>query len=331
MANIIPKSIDNLIDQSINPLARGFVQFVLLKLGLSEEIMKVKNVVAAEKVSRRWQIEAPKWILMEAKKLERQYDNLGKVMIKSAGMITATESKITEDNDVFWGLLEHSKEVSNEQMQDLISRIIAGEYNNPGTYSMSTLQVLRSLGKNELALFERIGSLLIGKRHLPMILFTGNQPASKIVDLIKIDFEDLQKLQGLNIFLPNSMTQTLQNPEKKKILIQYFDKNFFYELVNGNIDASALFPSFYGLTIAGKQILNHLSPKYIDDYYVWIKENYFELRNPLLKKNDCETKTCPRRGVWRKTFDCGKFFHGSQLNNLISQQTVDIIGQISVH
>jgi hypothetical protein len=260
MANIIPKSIDNLIDQSINPLARGFVQFVLLKLGLSEEIMKVKNVVAAEKVSRRWQIEAPKWILMEAKKLERQYDNLGKVMIKSAGMITATESKITEDNDVFWGLLEHSKEVSNEQMQDLISRIIAGEYNNPGTYSMSTLQVLRSLGKNELALFERIGSLLIGKRHLPMILFTGNQPASKIVDLIKIDFEDLQKLQGLNIFLPNSMTQTLQNPEKKKILIQYFDKNFFYELVNGNIDASALFPSFYGLTIAGKQILNHLSP-----------------------------------------------------------------------
>ena len=25
--------------------------------------------------------------------------------------------------------------------------------------------------------------------------------------------------------------------------------------------------------------------------------NYFELRNPLLKKNDCETKTCPRRGV----------------------------------
>ena len=57
----------------------------------------------------------------------------------AAALITSSENKISDENDVFWGFLEHSKEISNEEMQRLIAKIIAGEYNSPGTYSMSAL------------------------------------------------------------------------------------------------------------------------------------------------------------------------------------------------
>src|SRR5690606_3497355 len=51
--------------------------------------------------------------------------------------------EINMDNDFFWNTVEHAKTISNEEMQELVAKIIAGEYNQPGTYSMSTLQTLR--------------------------------------------------------------------------------------------------------------------------------------------------------------------------------------------
>ena len=76
------------------------------------------------------------------------------------------------DNDFFWNTLEHAKSVSNEEMQELIAKIIAGEYNSPGSYSMNTLQTIKILGKNELEIFERISSALINVDRIPSKIFT---------------------------------------------------------------------------------------------------------------------------------------------------------------
>jgi len=65
------------------------------------------------------------------------------------------------DNDFFRNTVEHAKTISNEEVQELIAKIIAGEYNNPGSYSMSTLNCIKMLGKKEIELLERMGSLII--------------------------------------------------------------------------------------------------------------------------------------------------------------------------
>ena len=59
------------------------------------------------------------------------------------------EREIEFDEDVFWNLIEHSKTISQEEVQDLVAKIIAGEYNQKGTYTTHTLQVLKSLGRDE--------------------------------------------------------------------------------------------------------------------------------------------------------------------------------------
>lgn len=187
---------------------------------------------------------------------------------------------IPMDNDFFWGLINHSKNISNEEIQELIAKIIAGEYNQPGTYFMSTLQVIKNLSKFELDLFEKMCSLIINRDEIPKLLFDDKIP--DFVAQLKLDFGSLQILQSLGLFLPNDMTKSVPNPDKKFYGISYFDKKLTFEPENENFKQISI-PGFYGLSIAGIQLIKHIKPTYTEKYFDWLKENYkipnYKLKN----------------------------------------------------
>lgn len=205
----------------------------------------------------------------------RSSTNLINMSAKATKYIdTSRQNEIELDNDVFWGLVEYSKEVSNEDMQELIAKIIAGEYNSPETYSMHTLQVLKMLGKKELELFEKMCSLLVNIEQIPKKLLYLDELVKEFMNELGIDFGKLQILQSLGLFLPNEMeSASIKNPEKKKFQISYFDKVILFEPENDNY-LEVKMPSYFGLSPVGKQILNHLNPVYNDQYYEWLRENY---------------------------------------------------------
>lgn len=271
----LPQPIKDLGKATLSKVADKFVDFIITKYtGKSIKVFEAESDIEADKVKTKWEIlEKPFWLQAEATKMNRQYSNFGNVLLKSAPLITASDNKISDDNDVFWGLLEHSKEISNEEMQELIAKIIAGEYNAPGKYAMSTLQVIKMLGKNELELFENMCGLLIDKERIPKELFALGDNVKDLMNKIGIDFGSLQTLQSLGLFLPNDMTLSTENPEKKNFVIQYFDKQIILTPENENFIKIKL-PGFYGLSIVGRQILNHLNPAYIEDYFIWLKSNY---------------------------------------------------------
>ncbi len=187
-------------------------------------------------------------------------------------------SKVGIDNDVFWGFLDHAKGISNDEMQELIAKIIAGEYNASGTYSMSMLQIIKMLGKNELELFEKMCSLLINGEQIPQNLFSlpENDNDKGFMNELTMDFESLQLLQSLALFLPNDMTKSIENPEKKNFEITYFDKAILFSPITpGDINTLKIsMPGFFGLSPVGKQLLKHLNPKPNDSYFAWLKKNY---------------------------------------------------------
>lgn len=92
----------------------------------------------------------------------RNTENLIETAVKSSKYIDPNKpNDIKMDNDFFWNTIEYAKTVSSDEIQELVAKIIAGEYNEPGKYSMSTLQILKMLGKNELELFEKMCSLCV--------------------------------------------------------------------------------------------------------------------------------------------------------------------------
>lgn len=270
--NDIPRPIKKLVEESLSKAANKFVDIVFTKYtGKSIKVFEAEGDIEADKVKTKWEVlEKPFWLQAEAIKMSRQYNNLGNTLLKTAPQIEASENKVSGDNDVFWGLLEHSKEISNEEMQGLIAKIVAGEYNAPGTYSMSTLQTLKMLGKKELELFESVGSLIINSEQIPQSLF------SDIKDFLKemgIDFGSLQTLQNLGLFLPNDMISTIPNPKREKFDLEYFGEHILFTPSNETIQ-KIKFPNYYALSDIGKQLFAHLKPKKNDAYFRWLKENY---------------------------------------------------------
>lgn len=214
----------------------------------------------------------------------RSNANLINIGEKAAKYIDPNKSNNTAtDNDVFWGLIDHSKNISDEEMQELIAKIIAGEYNQPGTYSMSTLQIIKMLDRNELQLFEKMGSLVINSDEIPQALFNFGEKVQEMMHRFGIDFGSLQALQSLGLVLPNDMTRSVPNPDKKLYVITYFDKKFIFEPENENYQKIKI-PGFYGLSVVGTQLLKHLKPPFVEKYYQWLKENY-KIPNYRLKND----------------------------------------------
>lgn len=204
----------------------------------------------------------------------RHTTNLIDAAVRSSKYIDQNKpNDIKMDNDFFWNTLEHAKTISNEEMQELVAKIIAGEYNQPGTYSMSTLQTIKMLGKTELELFERICSLCIDKVRIPKEIFFLSESVAPILNKMGIHFGSLQALQSLGLFLPNDMTHKIENPTKKNIPIMYFDKVILFKPTH-ETNHTFSSPVYFELSNTGKQIVEHLNSIYIEDYYKWLTKNY---------------------------------------------------------
>lgn len=263
------------INSAFSSAGNKFADFIIEKYtGQSRKILNAISDIEADKVKSRWElIEKPLWLQAEEVKIKRQYENFGNVLIKATQLVSTSENKVSEDNDVFWGFLEHSKEISNSEMQNLLAKIIAGEYNKPGSYSMCTLQIVKMLGKDELKLFERTCSLLVNNEMIPQTIFLMSPDVLKFMNDLQIDFGSLQTLQNLSLFLPNTMIRTIERTEKKDFRVIYFDKvlNFFPE--NESFQNIRL-PSSYNISFVGEQILKHLNPIFNEEYYFWLKSNF---------------------------------------------------------
>lgn len=204
----------------------------------------------------------------------RHVTNLIDTATKSAKYIDQHKSNdIKMDNDFFWNTIEHAKTISNEEIQELIAKIIAGEYNQPGSYSMCTLQTLKMLGKQELELFEKMCSLCVDTTQIPEVIFSLPDNIKTLMNSLKIDFSSLQTLQNLGLFLPNEMSRSFDNPEKKNFVLNYMGRVIRFKPAR-ETDLKINLPSFFSLSNTGKQIIKHLNPQYREEYYLWLKTNY---------------------------------------------------------
>ena len=59
-------------------------------------------------------------------------------------------------DDFLRNFFDKSRLVSDEQMQDVWARILAGEANNPGTFSRKTVNILADMDKSDAELFTRL-------------------------------------------------------------------------------------------------------------------------------------------------------------------------------
>jgi len=94
---------------------------------------------------------------------QKRTENLEKITSGAAQDLIDVEliSDKPLDEDWITRFFASAKDVSSEEMQELWSRLLAGEVKEPGSYSVRTLQFLRNMSKEEAELIAKIGQYVV--------------------------------------------------------------------------------------------------------------------------------------------------------------------------
>lgn len=128
--------------------------------------------------------------------------NLENIIVKSQEYLQG-RAVSNEPVDKDWTLkfIQVAQEVSKEEVQDLLARILAGEVRRPNTYSLRTLEVLKNLGKNEIEIFNKFVGLSTEDGFFHLRDSTGVAEKLKKYGL---SFYDFLCLADVGLFNPSS-------------------------------------------------------------------------------------------------------------------------------
>ncbi|MCH8823375.1 MAG: DUF2806 domain-containing protein [Planctomycetes bacterium] len=86
----------------------------------------------------------------------KKQENIESITAKAIPQLEDTSQPEKLDDDWITNFFDKCRIVSDDDMQDLWSRILAGESNTPGTYSKRTVNFIESLDKEDATLFSKL-------------------------------------------------------------------------------------------------------------------------------------------------------------------------------
>lgn len=129
----------------------------------------------------------------------------------------SSKTRIEEPYDFDWFVrfYESVGNVSNEQMQEIWAKILSGEINHPGSYSLRAIEILKNLSQRDAQLFGKICSFSICSGEHIFIPFYESY-----LDECKIAYSEIMRLDELGLINSNGMLVLKMNvtPERNILL-----------------------------------------------------------------------------------------------------------------
>lgn len=116
----------------------------------------------------------------------------------------------------FFNIVE---DVSNEEMQALWGRILAGEIKKPKSYSIRALEVLRNLSKEEAECFMKFGQFAIMSQGVSFLVNFKNEKL--LEEKYKLTFGDRLLLEELGLITANDLQFLIKETKETKTQIVF--------------------------------------------------------------------------------------------------------------
>ncbi|WP_419168785.1 DUF2806 domain-containing protein [Halobacteriovorax sp.] len=181
-----------------------------------------------------------------------------------------------EEVDADWRkrFFKKAKDISHEEMQKVWGKVLAGEVEKPGSYSMRSLELLSNLTQYEAEIFRRIsryvelinGYILIPHNNVRSIGFNDEFPYGVLLKLIDCGLLMPQFDLGLNFELLPGYSMPFQF------------KSCSLMISNKNSQKVSARMSILSLTSSGRELINLVEgDSWSREYFVQLKENYKKL------------------------------------------------------
>ena len=185
----------------------------------------------------------------EAQSIRKQ-ENLERVVIHASNELL-TETDISDEllNETWKNrFFDMASDISEEEMQILWGKILAGEIKHPNTYSLRTLEALRNMTADEARLFHKVSRLLFRYDDLIFIFIP-----SKLMNRFDVYFQDLMTLEECGLMSTHIISFGLDFPNGNVDRISYEDNSIHFTRYT---DSREVRLPVYPLTRTGTQIYN---------------------------------------------------------------------------
>lgn len=207
------------------------------------------------------------------KEESRRQENIESVIGKALPEVINTATPDDIEDDWLANFFDKSKNISDTEMQNVWSRLLAGEANNPGTFSKRTINLLAELDKKDAILFTNLSQFSI-------TIYNGH--TNPYIDDVQraiysdsgIDFGALQHLDSLGLIKFDAIGGfSIGQPGQKggSFLVEY-NKDKFWVKVPDEQDLK-LSAGHVMYTKQGLELLSICSPENNKAFLVYLKEN----------------------------------------------------------
>lgn len=149
----------------------------------------------------------------------RKQENIENITAKAAAELPPNAKTEELEEDWIAHFFDRCDKVSNEQMQSLWSRLLAGEATNPGTYSKRTIDFIATMDKSDADLFTNFCQFIwmIGGE-TPLIF----DPQADVYTSQGINFSSLKHLDSIGLISFESVSGYSKLRLPKQALLFYY-------------------------------------------------------------------------------------------------------------
>lgn len=196
-------------------------------------------------------------------------DNMEKITEKALPQLQETADPSKMENDWVTNFFDKSRIISDDQMQNLWSSILAGEANAPGTYSKRAVNFLGDLDKKDAELFQNLCRFGWNIGSFTPVVF---EPEDNIYTDLGLDFSALTHLDAIGLIRFESLTGFSRIGLPKRFIVSYCGQSLTLEMEkeqDNRLDIGKVL-----LTRVGQELATVVRAPSVGGFYDYVKSKW---------------------------------------------------------
>ncbi|CAD6490389.1 MAG: hypothetical protein EMLJLAPB_00750 [Candidatus Argoarchaeum ethanivorans] len=261
----LSKPADTLIKKVSNAVGGIFEPYQITRVAKAEakaDLIKAESEIQITDLRRR---ALHRFVEEEAKR----QSNIENIISKALPQLDDKGDPSQIEDDWVTNFFDKCRIVSDDEMQNLWSRVLSGEANVPGTYSKRTVNFLSDLDKDEAKLFSDLCGFgwMIGI-FIPLVF----DCQADIYNNKEISFNSLSHLDSIGLIQFNTLTGFVTEYLSQKTSISYYGKVLelsFAKETDNKLEVGTVL-----LTNIGQELAPICGSKPVDGFMDYVKDRW---------------------------------------------------------
>ena len=221
----LSKPADTLVKKVSDAVGGLFAPYQVKRMAKAEAEAAMIKAQSETEITDLHRRAVHRWIEEEAQRQKNMED----ITAKALPQLDEMAAPDSVENDWLVNFFDKSRIVSDNEMQELWSRVLAGEANAPGTYSKRTVNFLSDLDKGDAELFTKLCGFgwMIGD-FVPLVF----DVQAEIYNKHGINFSSLSHLESIGLVQSNRITGIGWHDLPKRFAVLYYGKPLALEMPN---------------------------------------------------------------------------------------------------